>query len=218
MVPLCTLVIGGRDAVVLSAILNVFAGIILHFMKTSSESRRFWIPLAAGMVAGSVIGGILLKIVPVGSFEILLGLVVLMLGLWFIVGRSRKAETELAHTAPLSSTHTDIGVAIMSGIIGGFLGMGGPLIIFHLGRRFVKETLRSMLITIFIFSSLGRIATYVAADLVNYRILSLAIFSLPAFFAGLLLGNRFSIGISEVWFSRLVGSVLIISSFGILLR
>ena len=133
MVPLNSLMIGVREAIVLSAILDMLGGIILYYKNPLHNSRGFWVPMALGMVVGAVTGGIVLTVVSVDGFERILGAVILFLGLWFITGKNEKGHTKLSNQLPVSCTPVDVGVSVFSGFCGGLFGISGPPIVFYLG-------------------------------------------------------------------------------------
>jgi len=218
LMPVATVLVGVHDAIVASAILDIIGGAILFFRNPPSDSRGFWIPMAAGMVAGSIIGGVTLRFVPVHGFELFLGVVIIFLGLWFLSGRSGKDESELSAAPPSSASHADLAVSTFSGFCGGLFGISGPPIVFYLGSRLAKSAFRSTLVAVFMFGAMARLITYQAAGLTHFRAFLLGIVSIPGLLLGLYLGNHLFIRIREIWFSRLIGVILIISALRLLFR
>ena len=218
MIPLNALVIGVREAIVLSAILDMLGGMILFYKNPLRNSRRFWMPLALGMIIGAVTGGIVLTLVSVDGFDRVLGTVVLFLGLWFISEKGGKDDARLSHILPVSCTPVDVGVSVFSGFCGGLFGISGPPIVFYLGRRLAKEAFRGTLIAIFLFSGLARFMTYFATGLVEHSVIYLALCSIPTMLIGLYAGNHLFKRIPEKRFKRLIGCVLILAALQLLYK
>ena len=217
MVPILTVLVGIHHAVVVSSILDVLGGVILFIRNPVADSRQFWVPMALGMVAGSVIGGIILKIVPMHGFELIMGTVIIFLGLWFLAGRGGKDESTLPATPPQTATSVDVGVSTFSGFCGGLFGISGPPIVFYLGNRLAKTAFRSTLIAVFMCGGIARVMTYSVTGLVDFTTLSLSLISIPGLLLGLYCGNHLFFRIPEVWFSRLIGVVLIMSALRLML-
>ena len=216
MVPVNSVVIGVRNAIVLSSILDLLGGMILYFQDTGRCNRKYLMPMASGMVVCSIIGGIILNVVPVKGFDIVLGVAIIILGIWFVTGRGRKDESTLSVTMPDQSTFLDVAVASFSGLCGGLFGISGPPIVFHLGRKLAKTAFRSTLIVLFMYTGLARVLTYSAVGLMDFYIISLMLLAIPGLLLGLYLGNHLFIRISEAWFSRFIGIVLLLSAVRII--
>jgi uncharacterized membrane protein YfcA len=60
--------------------------------------------------------------------------------------------------------------------------------------------------------------TYGAAGLLGVRLAIFTLFAIPGVVLGIILGNRIFISLSERWFSRIVGGVLIFVSLKLLLK
>ncbi len=216
MVPIYTVLIGTHNAIVLSSTLDLLGGAFLFIKTPVADSRRFWIPMAISMATGSIIGGIILNVVSVKGFDIILGVAIIILGIWFVTGRGGKDESALSVSMPDQSTFLDVPVASFSGLCGGLFGISGPPIVFHLGRKLAKTAFRSTLIVLFMYTGLARVLTYSAVGLMDFYIISLMLFAIPGLLLGLYLGNHLFIRISEAWFSRFIGIVLLLSAVRII--
>jgi len=216
MVPIATLLLGIHDAVVLSTILDIVGGAVLFFRNPHPHGRAFWAPLAAAMVAGSVVGSVILGFVPVSGFEYVLGAVILVLGAWFLGGRGGRDESTLTIVPPERASPLDLGVSAFSGLCGGLFGISGPPIVYYLGGRLAKHAFRNTLVAVFLFGSTARLVTYTSVGLMGMRSAVLSLASIPALLLGLYLGNHLFFRIREIWFSRLVGAVLVLTAVRIL--
>ena len=208
MVPLLTMTVGIRHAIIVAALVDLVGGLILFVRNPVHDSRKFWAPMAAGMVAGSIIGGIVLGFVPVAGFKRVLGGVIVILGGWFMAGRGGRDGSSLPETPPERAAVSDIAVSSFSGFCGGLFGMSGPPIVYHLGRKLAKTAFRSTLIAVFVFAGFARVSTYAVTGLIDADALLMGLSALPGMMIGLYLGHHLFIRIEEIWFARFVGLVL----------
>jgi uncharacterized membrane protein YfcA len=168
-------------------------------------------------VGGSVIGGILLSLVDPSLFKTLLGFTILLLGIWFGVLRTRGSAGDLSGEIPARATGSDVAAAGLGGIMGGFLGISGPPILWHFGRKLGKEPLRAVLIPIFLAAAIARVATYAGTGVISSEVLFAFAVALPGLVIGIVVGNRVFFRISEGTFSRVIGGVLLIVGLRLLL-
>ncbi len=212
------MLIGTHEAVILSAIIDTIGGVILYSRDPVKDSRSFWMPLSVAMIAGSIAGGILLKVVPAESFDLLLAVVITVLGGWFVTGRGKDGESSLEQHLPDTCARSDMAVSAFAGLCGGLFAVSGPPIVYWLGRRFAKYSFRRALIAVFFFATIFRLLTYGAVGLLSVRIWIPALFTIPGILLGILLGNRIFIALSERAFSRVIGSVLLVVGVRLLFK
>ena len=212
IVPVAALVIGARDAVVLIGILDLASNSVIVFRDRATGKHRFWLPMAIAMVAGSGIGGILLKLVPPVDFTILLAVMIAVVGLWFLSGRRTANRQALRNELPSRVGLKDLAVALAAGIFGGFFGMAGLLIAWYLGSFLSKEMFRQVIVHILLLSAITRVITYAVAGLLTLEVFWLSAAAFPLLLTGLYLGGGVLIRISESWFSRVIGVVLLASA------
>lgn len=194
-----------RDIVVVASLLDLTAGGILLKMEWDSQGNRFWIPLVAAIVLGSVLGGFLLKWIPVQWFHGMMSMAILVIGVHFFFNRSRPQQSGL----PEKSSLADQMVSFFGGICGGLVGIDGPPLVWHFGRKFAKKALRKVLIPLFLAAAVARATTYAASGLMNLQILKYTLAALPGVFLGIYFGNRVFFRLNEAQFNRIVGMVLI---------
>jgi len=202
---------GPQDIVVILLLVSlpVELAIILSHRK---EIRWQQISL---VVAGIVIG------VPIGTFLLTRGdpravltvLVVLLalVGLAFLVHPRRvRVRWPRWSAAP---------VGMLSGLLFGLLGSGGPPVVFFYQLQGLdKTTFRNHLIAIFFLVSVIRIVSYSVSGLITSPRLVSALAVLPAVFFGAWLGNRIHLGLPPFMFRRLLGALFLILGLSLLLR
>jgi hypothetical protein len=217
VVALASLILPPQLVVAMSALLDTVAGMVLFAMDPGTKGRRFWIPPAIGIVAGSIVGGVLLSLVDPAVFRTLLGISILLLGMWFGFLRGRREGETLAGELPGKASGSDVVAAGLGGVMGGFLGISGPPILWHFGRKLGKEPLRSVLIPIFLAAAVARVATYAGTGVIDGQVLFAFLLALPGLVAGIFAGNRAFVRISERTFSRVIGGILLIVGIRLLL-
>ncbi len=200
----------------LSSMLDATAGVILFFMDPVSGGRKYWGPLAVAIVAGSVVGGVLLSLVNPDLFRVVLAVAILGLAIWFALFRSRSEGSQLADGLPSRASSSDMIASASGGILGGFLGISGPPILWHFGRRFTRRVLRQVLIPIFLAAAIARVVTYAGAGLVDQSVLIYYCISLPGLLLGIFVGNKIFLSISEKVFSRAIGIILFVAGVRLL--
>jgi uncharacterized membrane protein YfcA len=206
-----------HDVIAASSILDLIAGLVLLRSDSSRGTSRFWLPLAAVIIVGAVAGSIFLDAIPPDPFRLLLGGVIVLLGVWFAIGRIRTGGNHLQTTLPPKPDITDSAITFSGGICGGLFGISGPPIIWHFGRRYAKLPFRQIIVPIFVAAALARVVTYSTLGLVNREVLTYVLAALPGLIAGIYLGNKIFFKLSEAKFSRIVGIVLVIAGIRLLM-
>jgi len=216
-VPILSLIIGAKQIVVLSSIVNVIGGLVMYRIDPQPAPRRYWLPIAALMIVGAVLGGIALKLTPLKSFEKILGIAILAAGIWFIIWRGKKKSNSFQERMPQKGCVKDYLVGFIGGLSGGFVGINSPIFILYFGSYLAKGPLRRLLVLILLPSAVSQVATYSSLGLINSQILLYSMISLPGLLLGIYIGNRTFFRISEKAFSTILGGVLIVLSWGLIL-
>lgn len=176
--------------------------------------------LVPGMIVGLWLGTKILVTTDVSLLKQFLGVVVAGAGLYFILeyrarhGDPQPIRNELfrAKLRPWVS----LPVGLLSGLLGGLFGTGGPpVIIFLRVSRLDKGTFRSTILAYFLLMSLLRAGTYAGADLLTVDRAVAAACLLPGSVAGIILGMIIHNRISERQFSQAVSVLLVL--LGVLL-
>ena len=98
----------------------------------------------------------------------------------------------------------------LGGCLGGMFGAGGPPVIIYLNRKIEdKRAFRATLILYFLVGNSWQFAMLCFARLVNRGTLRFALYLLPAFVIGNVIGAVLHIKINQVLFDRVVALVLL---------
>ena len=73
IVAIGSLFIDPKLTVVLASFVNIFGGLSMIRIDPLPLSRRYWMPISALMVAGSVVGATALEVIPNQQFQLILG-------------------------------------------------------------------------------------------------------------------------------------------------
>jgi len=197
-----------RDVVVMLLLLNLPAEL---YVVTTSWKRISWrgiFVIFAGIAVGIPLGTWLLDQGDPTFLLILLGFVLVVVGCVSLTipnhGR-RRAPIWLA--PPLG---------VLSGVLTGLFGTGGPPLIFYYQLRGVDKTVfRSSLMAIFLLMTVVRVPSYGAFGLITAPRMWSALAVFPAVLLGTWIGNRIHLKIDEKTFRRLVSVALVL--IGVLL-
>jgi uncharacterized membrane protein YfcA len=210
-------ILAPHTVIPISAMLDATAGLILSFVDPIHGGRRYWIPPAVAIVAGSFVGGILMGSLSAELLRLLLGGTIVALALWFALHRARLDPSKLKEGLPERSSLPDAMVSGAGGVLGGLTGISGPPLLWHFGRKLGKRPLRQILIPVFLFAALARVGTYAGTGMITGEVLQAYLVALPGLLLGTYLGNRIFLKIDERTFSRVIGLVLLASGVRLLL-
>ena len=159
------------------------------------------------MFIGSIAGALLLKYVSGDMFSVILSVAFLIAGFWFLFIESKKSIEN--RNAPQIANSLDIAVGSFAGFLGGFIGINAPPLILHFSRYLNKRLLRRLLVLIFLPAAIAQTATFWASGLLSKHLLFYGFAMLPGLCVGIYLGNKVFIQISEAFFKKTLGVLLI---------
>ncbi len=215
VVPLASLVIEPKSAVILASLVGIFGGFSMLRVDRVWLAPRYWIPIAVTMVLGSIAGALTLEVIPIALFSAFLSLVFLFWGIWFVLRASASSPGE--SPSPISARLKDLIVGSLAGFLGGFVGINAPPLILYFSRHLNKRLLRRLLVLISLPAVLAQTFTFASLGLLNTKLLSLGVLMIPGLVVGIYLGNRMFSRLSEAWFRRILGAILVVSSAKLLL-
>lgn len=163
------------------------------------------------MVAGVIIGVLLLSKVPGEALVTVLGLFVSGYGVHRLLARGspRRLPDLAAHPT-----------GFLGGMLGALFGVGGPVYVVYFASR-IHDTarLRATLSVVFSLSTGFRIALFVVSGLLlDWRLLAAAIALFPLMWFGTRLGQRLHLRLSQVALARFVSVLLIASGASLVAR
>ena len=199
------------DVVVILLLVNLPAELLVA-LRSRREIR--WRPIAVlgvGIGLGIPLGAWLLSTRDPSIILTILGFFLVAVGLVFLRLPAAGIHTPQQRYAP--------GVGLVSGVLTGLFGTGGPpLIIWYYLSTASKAAFRGNLMTIFLLMTFVRVPSYVLGGLVTTPRLWSTAALLPAVLLGAWLGHTLHVRISERTFRRAVSVLLIILGLVLLLK
>jgi len=203
IVPPLVMVLGAKDAVVVSNVLGtVLSGVMLTRIHAGVEWRMSLVLLASA-VAGMPIGLAILILIDPGLLQVLIASTVI----FFTILLTRGMQI---HSAGLLG---DAVSGVLSGILRMSTSMSGPPVVIYLqGRGLTSDRFRATLAAFFVASGCISIVLFLASGQFSRKIGLELLPGLPALFFGLAVGGALYSRIDELRFRRLVRTVLFASA------
>jgi uncharacterized protein len=200
-----------RDVIVVLLLVNLPAEV---FVVASSWRHIAWrgvLLVMAGVAAGIPLGSWLLSIADLGVLLTLLGVVLAVAGGVFLLAPDRLPRPVPAWTAPP--------VGLVSGVLTGLFGTGGPPLIFYYQLRGADKTVfRGTLMAIFLLMTVVRVPSYAVFGLITAPRIWSSLALVPAAMLGAFVGDRIHVRIDEAAFRRLVSVALVVIGIMLLVR
>ena len=192
-----------RDVIVVLLLVNLPAEAYVVISSWRHISWRGVLVVMAGVAAGIPLGSWLLSTADLGVLLTLLGAVLAVAGVVFLLTPNRPPRPVPAWTAPP--------VGLLSGVLTGLFGTGGPPLIFYYQLRGAdKAAFRGTLMAIFLLMTLIRVPSYAVFGLITAPRIWSSLALVPAAMLGAFLGDRIHVQIDEATFRRLVSVALVI--------
>jgi uncharacterized membrane protein YfcA len=200
-----------RDVVVMLLLVNLPAELYVVGSTWRNVAWRGIVAVVAGIVVGIPLGAWLLDRGEPTELLTMLGAVLVVVGGVFLLAPSNRMARVPSWIAPP--------VGLVSGVLTGLFGTGGPPLIFYYHLKGVdKTTFRSSLMAIFLLMTFIRMPSYVAFGLVTGPRMWSALAVFPAVLLGAWIGNRIHLRIDEAVFRRLVSAALVLIGALLLIR
>ena len=202
-VPVMALVVGPKDAVVLSAIVGLVSNWGVLVRNRSDVDR----PVAARVLLGSMVGmplGVLvLTRIAEDPLKILIAVAVLASAAVLATGRT------LADPRP----RTDVVAGFASGLFNTSIGISGPPVVMLLaGRGMAKAPFRATSVTVFGIAGVVALVLFGISGRYDQTVLVAAAVALPAMPLGWLTGDRLHRRFDEEPFRRLVLVLMVVTA------
>jgi len=192
-----------KDAVVLLLLVNLPAEL---WVVRSSWQRISWrgvLAIFVGVALGTPIGTSLLRWGDARFLLIVLGVFLVAVGAVFLFIKDTGGRQLPRWVAGP--------VGVVSGILTGLFGTGGPpLILYYRLQGVDKAAFRGNLMAIFLLMTVVRVPSYAVFGLITAPRLWSALTVLPAVIIGAVIGNSIHLRIEEDTFRRLVSAALLV--------
>ena len=210
LVPLGALLIGSVNVVVLESILDMASSLAIWHIDKNEQSIGPWGHLAVAVIAGTALGSMMLSRISVERFNLLLGILVVLLAVWFMAGRPGVPES-IREGRVGGRKFQEMVVCTIAGLLGGITGISGPPLILYFGSSLAKGPFRIVMTRLFLVQSAVRIVIYGATGLINTGFLPWLFVSTPVLLLSVYVGNKVFVRLSDTWFPRVVGMILLVA-------
>jgi uncharacterized protein len=193
------------------ALLDCTAAIINGVKLNDKIAKREMMWLVPLLIAGSLVGGTLLLIIPPRPMMLALGVFVVAYAIWSLASPSFKGTLNQIWVIPFGS---------IGGIFSAMFGSGGFIYAIYLSRRLEdKDAVRATVSVLVALAAFTRFVIFAFAGL--YTTLELPLMALllvPAMLIGLYLGHHITLKMSREHFIRVLSMVLIVTGMTLVVR
>ena len=199
-VPLMTLAIEPKIAVVVSSLTAIFVTSWQAYRSRHEADKLLVRRMTTAAYLGMPLGLIVFLNVNDDALRFLLGVAVLIAVVMLAL------RVNLHHAGP----RLDYGVGFLSGVLATSLSTNGPPLVFALqARQLSAVTFRATISTVFALCNIGGLALFIASGKITRDGLVTAAITVPAMFAGQLLGFPIRRHVHGERFRRLVLALLV---------
>ena len=205
-VPLMTLVVSPRDAVVVATIIGMISTTSQAFFDRKHVDRAIAKRLVLASYAGMPFGLMAFIFVSETGLRLVLGVVVVSAALLLVRGFRLKDDTH----------HFDWVLGMVSGFLSTSTSTNGPPLVFLIQARSLSAaTFRATINTVFAIVNIGALTMFVAAGKVNSNNLAGVAVALPALGIAIALGYATRRHVTQERFNTLVIVLLFLSAISV---
>lgn len=201
--PLLSLAMGARNAIALSLILSMSLSLVLYIADKPRAPLRDVLPMFLAATAATPLGVYVLAVADERVLRAGIGVAVLA----SVVGSFVTPHPTEQRPERLPTT---LGVGVISGVLRGATGMGGPpVVLYEHWRGSPAMTIRRRLLAYFALTGIAGTALAAGSGIFTLGTFAQAAAGLPAVFIALYGGRYIRPRLSEVWFRRISMSLLV---------
>ena len=210
-IPLISISLGVRDAIVFVLFFQFLMGVLLIWSYKNIE-WRFAVPMTIGLLLGTLIG------------TYMLGMLSEQFLLYILAGSILVFLIKMIFFSGLTfGTHTEQRWGFIAGLIGGWfqgiIGIGGPILTMYLTvATESKAAFRATLIYLLFLTSAARLALSFQQGLISEKVVGLALPVIPIFLAVIIAGQFIHKKIDDTYYRSAVYLILFISAITLLSR
>ncbi|MEY4366240.1 MAG: hypothetical protein RLZZ305_1584 [Actinomycetota bacterium] len=202
VVPVMSLFIGPRDAVVISTLVGLCATMVQSWQEREHANRELVRRLFGAACAGMPLGLAVFVLVPERGLRLVLGATVVaaaaVLARGFVIARA--------------SVRMELVLGFVSGVLNTSVSTNGPPLVFLLhAKRLAPDEFRGTISRVFFFSNVVSVSLFAAAGKVHGPALVMSVVALPVMYAMQWAGARFTSRVGPERFRVLVLGLLFLS-------
>jgi uncharacterized membrane protein YfcA len=202
-VPLMSIALGPKEAVVLSALFGLLSNMGVGIRHRDEIEVSLVRRIVAGALVGMPLGLVVMVVVPPEPLKVAISLVVLGSVALF-------ARGWVIHDPP---HRVDVLTGVFSGILNTSVGISGPPVVMNLqGRRLAKGPFRASAASVFALSGVVALVLFAVAGQIHPDTLVAAAVALPAWPLGWFVGDQLHHRFDEDRFRSLVLVLLVVTA------
>jgi uncharacterized membrane protein YfcA len=196
-----------KTAVVSLAFATFLSNVQLSWGMREKFPLRSALPIVAGRLPGVLLGVCLLRL-PIDWYaKILLSAIIVVMALReLFFAPLKRGNLQAGALVPYP---TGIGLGLISGVLNGWVNMGGPPIIVYSYKNFEAGAARRLLIATFTLTYPFQLPMYWIGGLITKEAMILFAWFVPVTVLGTIAGNRFQQKINRRIFVRIVWAILL---------
>jgi uncharacterized membrane protein YfcA len=207
-VPIMTLVVSPKDAVIISTLLGAVSTTTQAIVDRAHRDWTLARRLAVAAYLGMPIGLVIFVVVSESVLRAVLGVVVISATVLLARGFTLKDDTRII----------DWLMGFASGALSTSTSTNGPPLVFLMqARGLTPEVFRATLNTVFALSNIGALGLFLAAGKIDGNALTGVMVALPALGTALVIGYRLRPLIRSDRFRRMVLGMLVLSGVSVLI-
>lgn len=209
-VPLLVHVMPLKFAIPVVLLLDTIGAFSLGFKLRAQMWKAEFVSMVPFLVAGLIVGALVLVNVPTQWLILCLGIFVLIFGSDYLVRRQSRVQLPRWCVAP---------IGFIAGITSSAFGVGGPIYVFYFAARgATPEQIRATVPAVFSFTTVARIAIFLGIGLFNREVLITAALLLAPMALGMWCGHRLHGRLTRDQAVRMVGVLLLFSGVSLIAR
>lgn len=193
------------------ALLDCLAAVINGVTLSEKIAKREMVWLIPLLIAGSILGGYLLLVIPPKPMMLALGLFVVGYAVWSLASPSFKGRLGQGWVVPFGA---------IGGVFSAMFGSGGFIYSIYLSHRLDdKDAIRATVSVLIAFAAVTRVVIFAIAGMYTSATLPIAALLLvPAMLLGLYAGHRLTVKMSREQFIRVLSCVLLVTGASLVVR
>jgi uncharacterized membrane protein YfcA len=212
IVPFFALLYDPPSALVIAALFDFLAGLLLVYTVRKEIRWSFVLSIFVALALGVVFGSYLLDRIPVDGLKKLIGAILLIFALMISLQKNGKNWKNKKKFRFLKYP-----AAFSGGFLGGLVSMSGPPIIIYMKMMYDKSFFRTQLIALFVLGTGWRYVMFLYHGIpMNIPFQNLLVYFF-CLLGGLWLGSHLHVRVNEVVFNKIVALILLVPAFGLLL-
>ena len=203
--PVLLIALHDGAAIQISIVLNLLIAVILTPSLWRQADRKLLTRLLIGLAIGSPVGLLIFINMDIVFLKAFAGLAVVYT--LFLILRNKPAP---AHAQPpVTESVEQVGVGVISGIMGASLAMPGPIPAAWMSAKgFSKETIRATILVMFVFAYVVAMTLQLGLAEVGADSMRLSAMLAPATVAGVFIGRLLGDRLTEQTFRWLLVTIL----------